>query len=175
MAGHSKWANIKHRKGAVDAKRSKTFSKHAKIISIAAKNDPNPETNAALRSAIQRAREDNVPNDNIERAINKAKESGNLEKVRYEAYGPDGIALIIDAITDNNNRTFSEIRKLLTDNGAKIAEPGSVLWSFDESPDGGWNAKFPQDISENGKAQLEKLMVALEDHDDVQSVVTNAK
>jgi YebC/PmpR family DNA-binding regulatory protein len=174
MSGHSKWANIKHRKGAVDAKRSKTFSYHAKVIAIFAKNDPNPETNPSLRAAINRAREDSVPSSNIERAIKKANEVGNLEQLRYEAYGPEGVAILIDAITDNNNRTFSEIRKVLSDNNSKIAEPGSVLWSFEKKEDG-WIPKFPQKISGDAKKTISKLTETLNDHDDVKSVTTNAE
>src|SRR3989344_1522407 len=105
MSGHSKWHQIKHKKGAADQKRGVAFSKLLNAISVAAKTESNPDFNPRLRSAVEKARESNVPKDNIERAINKAKESSGLEEVLIEAYGPEGVAVIIEAITDNKNRT----------------------------------------------------------------------
>ncbi len=176
MAGHSKWAQIKHKKGAADKKRGQLFSKLLKAISAAAKAEPNPQFNPRLRSAIEKAKESNVPQENIERAISKASEEKNLEDLTVEAYGPGGVAMIITAITDNRNRTISEIKHLLGENGAKMANPGSVLWSFDQEPGtGNWVPKFPQEISEEIKEDINSLVSALEEHDDIQSVITNSK
>src|SRR3989344_8899884 len=119
MSGHNKWSQIKNQKGAADLKRGRLFSKLLKAISIAAKTEPNPNFNPRLRSAIEKAEENNVPKDNIERAINKAKEEKNLEDIVVEAYGPEGSAIIIEGITDNKNRAISEIKHILTEQGGK--------------------------------------------------------
>lgn len=174
MSGHSHWKQIQHQKGAADQKRAKIFSKLLIAISIAAKAEPNPQFNPRLRTTIEKAKENKVPQENIERAIKKASESKNLEEVLVEAYGPEGSALIVEAITDNKNRTISEIKNILNENSAKIANPGSVLWAFNPPVSGsGWSAKFPQPISDAGKTQLQTLVEALEDHDDIQKVTTN--
>ncbi|MBU6141802.1 YebC/PmpR family DNA-binding transcriptional regulator [Patescibacteria group bacterium] len=173
MSGHNKWSQIKNQKGAADKKRGLLFSKLLKAIAIAAKADPNPQFNPRLRSAIDQAKKANVPQDNIDRAVSKASEEKPLEDVVVEAYGPEGVALIIEGITDNTNRTIAEVKHLLSEHNAKIATPGSVLWSF-EKKDGVWQAKFPQAISDTAKAQIAELVEALNDHDDVQLVTTNA-
>ncbi len=134
MSGHSKWSTIKRAKGAADAKRSQLFTKLAKAISVAARNGADINMNAKLRLAVERARSFSLPKDNIERAIQKGAgggEGGRLEEVRYEAYGPGGVALLIDALTDNKNRTSSEIRHLLERHGGRLAEVGSVAWMFE--------------------------------------------
>jgi YebC/PmpR family DNA-binding regulatory protein len=174
MAGHSHWAQIKHHKGAADVKRGALFSKLLRAISIAAKQEPKPEFNPRLRSAIEKAKENKVPLENIERAINKASEEKDLQEILIEAYGPDGVGLLIEAITDNSNRTISEIRHLLEQNGAKMANPGSVQWSF-EKINNEWRAKFQQPISPEGKQKLDELVNIIEEHDDVQRVLTNAQ
>jgi YebC/PmpR family DNA-binding regulatory protein len=134
MAGHSKWAKVKHFKGAIDAKRGKIFAKLAKEISISAKlAGPDPEMNPRLRMALLRSRSANMPNDNIERAIKKGTgggETGNFEDLTYEVYGPHGVAMLVELSTDNRNRTASEIRSLLTKNGGAIATAGSVSRLF---------------------------------------------
>ncbi len=173
MSGHNKWSQIKNRKGAQDAKKSLSFSKLLAVVALHAKNDPSPTTNLKLRTAIDRAREGNVPLENIERAINRASEAKDLTEVLIEAYGPEGVAIIIEAITDNSNRTVAEIRHLLDESGAKMANPGSVLWSFEKTP-AGWQAKFPQPVSEAGKQKLTELIAIIEEHNDVQRVITNA-
>src|SRR3990167_1828281 len=121
MSGHSKWKQIQHKKGAADLKRGRIFSKLLRAISVAAKTEPNPQFNPRLRSAIETAKENNVPADNIERAISKASEAKNLEDVVVEAYGPEGSALIITAVTDSKNRTINEIRNILNERQAKMA------------------------------------------------------
>ena len=134
MAGHSKWANIKHRKGAQDAKRGKVFTKIIKEITVAARlNGGDLEANPRLRRAVSNARSNNMPQDNILRAIKKGTgelEGVNYEEMIYEAYGPIGIAIYMEVITDNKNRTVSELRNILNKNNGSLAEPGSVSWMF---------------------------------------------
>jgi YebC/PmpR family DNA-binding regulatory protein len=135
MSGHSKWSTIKRQKGAVDAKRGQLFTKLAREITVAARTGlPDPEANGRLRLAIQRARAENMPRDNIERAIERAKSSGggeNFDEVDYEAFLPGGIALIVRAQTDNRNRTIGEVRALVTRAGGNVGADGSVAWMFD--------------------------------------------
>jgi len=134
MAGHSKWANIQHRKGRQDAVRAKLFSKLSKEITVAAKTgDPDPAKNARLRLAIKEARSQSMPKDNIERAIKKsmAADGVDFEEIRYEGYGPNGVAIIVEAMTDNRNRTASTVRSIFSKNGGNLGESGSVGFMFD--------------------------------------------
>ncbi len=133
MAGHSKWSNIKRKKGKADAERGKLFGKIIRSISVAARNGSDPETNADLRNAIQLARENNMPNENIERAIKKGTgelEGVTYEEVVYEGYGPGGVAVLVDALTDNRNRTVPEIRRIFSKNGGNLGSTGCVAWIF---------------------------------------------
>ena len=134
MAGHSKWANIKHRKGAQDAKRGKIFTKIIKEITVAARlGGGDLDANPRLRKAVSNARSNNMPQDNILRAIKKGTgelEGVNYEEMIYEGYGPSGIAIYMEVITDNKNRTVSELRHILNKNNGSLAEPGSVSWIF---------------------------------------------
>ena len=136
MSGHSKWASIKHKKGAADAKRGKIFTKHAKLIEIAAREvgSGDIEMNAALKTAVENAKAENVPNANIERSIKKG--TGELKgevtvEETYEAYGPGGIACIIECLTDNRNRTLANVKSGIEKKGGKWAESGSVMFQFD--------------------------------------------
>ena len=135
MSGHSKWSTIKRKKGAIDSERSKVFQKLAKELYVAAKSgDPNPENNASLRMVIEKAKSDNMPKTNIESAINKAKNKGNDENydfIRYEGYGPSGIAIMIDCLTDNKNRTAGFVRSTLTKRGGNLGTDGSVSYLFE--------------------------------------------
>lgn len=136
MAGHSKWAQIKRQKSVADARRGQLFTKLAREIMVAVREGgPDPETNFRLRLAIARAREHNMPLENIERAVRRASggESGEaaLEEVIYEGYGPGGIAILVQALTDNRNRTASEVRSTFTKGGGSLGEAGSVIWQFD--------------------------------------------
>jgi YebC/PmpR family DNA-binding regulatory protein len=134
MAGHSKWANIQHRKGRQDAARSKLFSKLSKEITVAAKmGDPDPEKNPRLRLAVKEAKAQSMPKDNIERAIKKATggEGEAYEEIRYEGYGPDGVAVIVEAMTDNRNRTASTVRSTFGKHGGNLGETGSVSFMFE--------------------------------------------
>ena len=135
MSGHSKWSTIKRKKGAIDSERSKVFQKLAKELYVAAKSgDPNPENNASLRMVIEKAKSENMPKANIESAINKAKNKGNDENydfIRYEGYGPSGIAIMIDCLTDNKNRTAGFVRSTLTKRGGNLGTDGSVSYLFE--------------------------------------------
>ncbi|MFG1300667.1 YebC/PmpR family DNA-binding transcriptional regulator [Xanthobacter sp. V3C-3] len=134
MAGHSQFKNIMHRKGRQDAMRSKLFSKLAREITVSAKMGmPDPNMNPRLRAAILAARAENMPKDNIERAIKKAAggDSENYDEIRYEGYGPGGVAVIVEALTDNRNRTASEVRSYFTKSGGNLAETGAVSFMFD--------------------------------------------
>jgi YebC/PmpR family DNA-binding regulatory protein len=134
MAGHSKWANIQHRKGRQDAARSKLFSKLSKEITVAAKmGDPDPDKNPRLRLAVKEAKASSMPKDNIDRAIKKAQggDAESYEEIRYEGYGPNGVAIIVEAMTDNRNRTASNIRSTFAKRGGNLGETGSVAFMFD--------------------------------------------
>ncbi len=135
MSGHSKWSTIKRKKGAIDSERSKVFQKLAKELYVAAKSgDPNPENNPSLRMVIEKAKGENMPKANIESAINKAKNRGegeNYESIRYEGYGPHGIAIMIDCLTDNKNRTAGFVRSTLTKKGGNLGTDGSVSYLFE--------------------------------------------
>lgn len=135
MAGHSQFKNIMYRKGAQDAKRSKVFTKLIKEISVAARSGlPDPDMNPRLRAAILAARAANMPKDNIERAVKRATagdDDANYEEIRYEGFGPGGVGVIVEALTDNRNRTASEVRSTFTKNGGNMGETGSVSYLFD--------------------------------------------
>src|SRR3954447_7130448 len=137
MSGHSKWSSIKHQKGAKDGKRGALFTKLARAIQVAAKEGGgDPEGNAALANAIQKAKDQSMPKDNIERAIAKGtgadSDADALETVVYEGYGPGGVALLVEAVTDNRNRTGSEVRHIFSKSGGSLGEPGSVAFLFDK-------------------------------------------
>ncbi len=235
MAGHSKWANIQHRKGRQDAARSKLFSKFSKEITVAAKmGDPDPEKNPRLRLAVKEAKANSMPKDNIERAIKKATggDAEDYEEIRYEGYGPGGVAIIVEAMTDNRNRTASNVRSTFAKYGGNLGETGSVGFMFDrmgqilypasvgdadrvmeaaieagasdvESGEDGhviwcdftelsevstaleealgesestrlvWKPQTVTELDLDGMQKLMKLIDALEDDDDVQSVTAN--
>ena len=134
MAGHSKWANIQHRKGRQDGIRAKLFSKLSKEITVAAKmGDPDPDKNPRLRLAVKEAKSNSVPKDVIDRAIKKAigGDAENYDEIRYEGYGPNGIAIMVEAMTDNRNRTASNVRSYFTKSGGDMGQTGSVAFMFD--------------------------------------------
>ncbi len=135
MSGHSKWATIKHKKGATDAKRAKVFAKLIRQVEVAAREGgPDPEMNPSLRTMFQKARDSSVPLDTIEKAIKRATgglDGVNYESITYEGYAPGGVALLIDVLTDNRNRSGSDVRSAFTKRGGSMAEPGAVAWQFD--------------------------------------------
>jgi YebC/PmpR family DNA-binding regulatory protein len=138
MAGHSKWANIKRQKARVDAKKGKTFAQLSRAIIVAARHGiPDPNGNFQLRTAIEKAKAAGIPNDNIDRAIAKgagtyANEDSDYEEIRYEGYGPGGIAILIEALTDNRNRTAADLRAAFSKNGGNLGETGCVSWMFQQ-------------------------------------------
>jgi YebC/PmpR family DNA-binding regulatory protein len=137
MSGHSKWASIKHKKGAADAKRGKLFTKLARAITVAAREGGgDPDGNPTLATAIQKARDNSMPKDNIQRAIDRGTGEGEgadaIERITYEGYGPGGVAILVEALTDNRNRAGSEIRHAFEKHGGSLGEPGSVAWVFEK-------------------------------------------
>jgi YebC/PmpR family DNA-binding regulatory protein len=137
MSGHSKWSSIKHRKAAVDAKRGQLFTKLARAITVAAREGGgDPEANPALAAAAQKARDNSMPKDNIQRAIDRgtgaAADAAAIERVVFEGYGPGGAAILVEALTDNRNRTSAEVRHAFTRHGGSLGEPGSVAWVFEK-------------------------------------------
>ena len=167
MAGHSKWSNIRHRKGAQDSIRVKIFTKIIKEITVAARlHGGDQESNPRLRKAVTNARSNNIPQDNIARAIKKGTgelEGVSYEEMLYEGYGPSGIAILIEVITDNKNRTVSELRNILNKNNGNLAEPGSVAWMFDRKGEifisdfSGDEEKLFDDIINSGADDIEKI------------------
>lgn len=179
MAGHSKWAQIKHKKGASDAKKGKLFSKLVREISVAARvGGDSPDANFRLRTAIERARSLGMPKENIERAIERSQgtsEGGSLEEFLYEAaYGK--MQILIEGITDNKNRTLNEARMILARHGAKLVPQNSFLWNFEKTwTEGGkeYRPKTYTEISDEEREKIELLLDELGEHDDVQEVYTN--
>src|SRR5437764_14757256 len=137
MAGHSKWASIKHKKAVVAARRGQLFTKLARAIQVAAREGGgDPAGNAALANAVQKAKDARMPKENIERAIAKGAgadaDAQAIEEVTYEGYGPGGVAILVEALTDNRNRTGADVRHIFTKHGGNLGEPGSVAWTFEE-------------------------------------------
>ena len=180
MSGHNKWSQIKHQKGAKDQKRAALFTKILGAIAIAAKANPKPEENPRLRTLIEKAREAAVPNENIQRAITRAKEQKDLKEFIFECVGPEGIAILVEGVTDNSNRTMQQMRTLAGEVGCKPADSGSLLWAFelvndvlDGIPVRHYRAKFPQPVGPEVQAKLAEIVAALDEHEDVQRVVLN--
>jgi YebC/PmpR family DNA-binding regulatory protein len=178
MSGHNKWSQIKRQKGISDARKSKIFSKLVRFISVEAKLSGGKES-PGLRSAIEKAKKVNMPAENIERAIKKASEPGEkMEAITYEAYGPGGVGIIIETLTDSKNRTAQDIKHILSKNGFVLAGIGSVAWVFKKeiSPEGLiWKPTNTITLSDADLELLEKLVDELEENDDVQDVYTNAE
>lgn len=175
MAGHNKWKQIKEKKGATDAKRSKLFSKYAKLIRVEARLAKGDLNSPSLRTVVENAKAANMPKENIERAIAAAQGTNADEKVIYEAYGPGGCALIITGLTDNTNRTVQEIKHLLSKHNVSLGTPGSVLWAFTKNTEGVYEPNSTLVLSEEDETKLSSLLEDLDEHDDVQEVYTNAQ
>ena len=177
MSGHSKWSTIKHKKAAQDAKRGKAFSKIIKEVTVAARiGGGDLAANPRLRTAIAAAKAENMPKDNIERAIKKGigeLEGANYEEVTYEGYGPGGVALIIQAVTDNNNRTAPEIRHIFSKAGLELGAPGSANWAFTKT-DTGYTPNTPMELDEATGEKLSDFIEKLEEQDDIINVYTTA-
>lgn len=173
MAGHNKWAQIKHKKAVTDAQKSRVFTKLVKLIKVEARLANGDMNSPSLKAAVERARKENMPKDNIDRAIKSASESNPDEKVIYEAYGPGGCALIIEGLTDSKNRTSQEIKHLLSKLGSAFAAPGSALWAFEKTSDG-YSPTTSVPLSEEDGTKLAEVLEALEENPDVQEVYVNA-
>jgi YebC/PmpR family DNA-binding regulatory protein len=176
MSGHSKWSQIKRQKSVTDAAKSRIFARHARLIAFESKKSRGNVSDPLLSAAIARAKDANMPKDNIERAIAKglSKDSGNLDHIIYEAYGPAGVAILVDAFTDNKNRTTQELKHLLAKNGIEIAAPGSAQWAFTKTG-GSYVPNDPLEIAGDDETRLAELLEALDEHDDVQNIFTNAR
>lgn len=175
MAGHSKWAKLKHVKGKTDAQKAKTFSKLVRFITVEVKKAKGDRNAPGVRTAVDKARAANMPADNIERALSKAAGEGvELEQVVYEAYGPGGCALIIEGYTDSRNRTSQELKHLLSLHGGSLANPGAAMWAFQKNAEGKLEALAPLELTDEENQKLAELMEALEEHDDINEIYTNA-
>lgn len=177
MSGHSKWSQIKRQKGVTDAARSRVFSRYARLITMESKRASGILTAPGLAAAIARAKAVNMPKDNIERAIAKgaSKDSGNVEQILYEAYGPSGVAIMIEAVTDNKNRTTPEIKHLLSKQGLEVAPPGAASWAFTKVGSAFIPHEPLTDISGEDEEKLVAILESLDEHDDVQQIFTNAR
>lgn len=173
MSGHSKWSKIKHKKAMTDSRKSKVFSKLVRYITVEAKKAKGDRNAPGLRMAIDKARAENMPADNINRAIDKAASAADVEPVTYEAYGPGGVALIIEGYTDNRNRTSAEMKHLLSSSGGSLATPGAAMWAFQKG-ENGLEAQTTVELSDEDLEKLATLVDELEEHDDVNDVHTNA-
>ncbi|MBI4065948.1 YebC/PmpR family DNA-binding transcriptional regulator [Candidatus Kaiserbacteria bacterium] len=177
MSGHSKWSQIKRQKSVTDAAKSRVFSRYARLIAMESKKANGVLSAPSLSVAIARAKASNMLKDNIERAIAKgiSKDSGDMEQVTYEAYGPGGTAIIVTALTDNKNRTTQEIKHLLVLQGVELANPGAASWAFTKTHDGYVPNEPLMDVTGSDEERLGAILDALDEHDDVQQVFTNAR
>jgi len=178
MSGHNKWAQIKHKKAITDSKKSKIFSKLVRFISVEAKLSGGKDS-PGLRSAIEKARKVNMPNDVIERAVKKGSEPGaHMDAITYETHGPGGVGIIIETLTDSKNRTAQDIKHILTKNGFALGGIGSVSWGFKKEKTSEGLIWIPTNtipLSDADLELLDKLVEDLEENDDVQEVYTNAE
>jgi YebC/PmpR family DNA-binding regulatory protein len=175
MAGHSKWAKLKHSKGKTDAQKAKTFSKLVRFLTIEIKKAKGDRNAPGVRTAIEKAKAANMPSDNIERALAKGSGDGaQMEDVVYEAYGPGGCALIIEAVTDSRNRTSQELKHLLSLHGGSLANPGAAMWAFQKSAEGKYEPLSPIELSDEDAQKMAELSDALEEHDDINEVYSSA-
>ncbi|MBI2476349.1 MAG: YebC/PmpR family DNA-binding transcriptional regulator [Candidatus Taylorbacteria bacterium] len=188
MSGHNKWSQIKRQKEKTDAQKSRAFSKYGKLIAAEAKKAKGNRESPGLKAMIERAKAENMPNDNIERAIKKATDnSAVLEGITYEAYGPGGCALIIEALTENRNKAAQEIKFILGKHGFTLAGQGSALWAFkkhdtnalmganDTNNYGKWKPTITIPLEETDLKRLQQLVEELEENDEVQEVFINAE
>lgn len=175
MSGHNKWSKIKHKKAATDAQRSKIFSKHSALIAMESRKCGGNITSPSLIAAIDRAKKDSMPKDNIDRAVAKGAGATGAayHEVLFEAFGPGGVAILITAITDNNNRTSQEIKNIFVKANLVLGTPGCASWAFSKTADG-YTPTTPIDLSEADGEVLASLIEKLEDNDDVQEIFTSA-
>lgn len=178
MSGHSKWSQIKRQKSATDAAKSLVFARYARLITLESKKANGSVSAPGLSMAITRAKAANMPKENIERAVAKgmSKDASSLEQVLYEAYGPGGVALLAEALTDNKNRTTQEVKHLFSKQGVALAAPGAASWAFTKGPDGSYIPNEPKvDVTGSDEEQLQQIIDALGEHPDVQRIFTSAR
>lgn len=175
MSGHNKWSKIKHKKGASDAQRSKLFSKHASLITMEVRKCNGDVNSSSVQAVVERAKKDSMPKDVIERALAKGSgaDGSSLEEALYEGYGPGGVALLIEVITDNNNRTAPEIRHIFSKAGFELGSPGSASWAFTKTSDG-YVPNTTMELDEETGEKLADFIEKLEDQDDVTNVYSAA-
>jgi YebC/PmpR family DNA-binding regulatory protein len=175
MSGHNKWSKIKHKKGATDAQRSKIFSKHSSLISMEVKKSGGDVSSAGVLALIERAKKDSMPKDVIERALKKGSGEGGavIEEVMYEGYGPGGVAIIIQAVTDNNKRTAPEIRHIFSKAGLELGAPGSANWAFTKTEEG-YSPNTPMELDDETGEKLADFIEKLEEQEDVTNVYSTA-
>ncbi len=177
MSGHNKWSQIKHRKGAADKAKSNVWGKLAKRIIVESRLAAGDVTSPTLRTMIEKAKKENMPKENIERAVAKgiSNDASSMESIMYESYGPGGAAILINTVTDSRNRTAQEIKHLLTKNGLALASQGSAMWAFEKDVEGGFTAKTTVPLNEGDNAALMKILEEIDANDDVEDVYTNAE
>jgi len=175
MSGHNKWSKIKHKKAATDAARSKVFSKHSALIAMESRSASGDVNSPGLAAAIERAKKDSMPKENIERAVAKGAGAGAaaFEEVMFEGYGPGGVAILIQAVTDNNNRTAPEVRHIFTKAGLELGSPGSAAWAFSKTVDG-YAPQNPMELDDATGEKLAEFIEKLEDNEDITNVYTAA-
>ncbi len=176
MSGHNKWSQIKNQKAKTDGQKSKIYSKYARLIALESKKVKGVLASPSLSAVIDRAKKENVPKDVIDRAVKKGTESGGeqMEAITYEAYGPGGCAIIIDALTENKNKAAQEVKHILSKNGYALATPGSASWAF-RRENMEWVPNDTMDLEDADLETLQKIVEELEDNDEVQNVYTNVE
>jgi YebC/PmpR family DNA-binding regulatory protein len=174
MSGHNKWSKIKHKKAATDAVKSKLFSKHSALIAMESRRAGGDVNSPGLAAAIVRAKKDSMPKENIDRAVQKGAGGGEaFDEVVFEGFGPGGTAMIITAVTDNNNRTSQEVRSIFTKAGYQLGTPGTAMWAFTKSG-GVYTPSNPMELSDSDGESLASLIETLEEQNDVQDIFTSA-
>ena len=175
MSGHNKWSKIKHKKAATDAQKSKIFSKHAALIAMESRKANGDVNSPGLFAVIERAKKDSMPKENIDRAVQKGAGTGGaaLEEVMYEGYGPGGVAMLIAAVTDNNNRTAAEIRHTFSKAGYDLGAPGAAAWAFTKTSNG-YTPNMPMELDDATGEKLAEFIEKIEENEDVVNVYTAA-
>lgn len=175
MSGHNKWSKIKHKKAASDAQKSKIFSKHSALIAMESRKAKGDVNSPGLFAAIERAKKDSMPKENIERAVEKGAGTGGtaLEEALYEGYGPGGVAMLISVVTDNTNRTAAQVRHTFSKFGLEMGTPGSAAWAFRKTATG-YEPTMPMELDDASGEKLAEFIEALEENDDVTDIYTAA-
>ena len=176
MSGHNKFSKIKHQKAKNDSQKSKVFGKLVRFITVEAKKAGGNLKSPGLALAIEKAKKENMPNDTIDRAVKKASvdNSAQMESIVYESYGPGGVAILIDALTDNRNKAAQEIKAILVKHGSELASPGNASWAFTKTHEG-WSANTTLPLEDSDIEKLQALLEELEENDEVQDIFTNAE